>query len=150
MKDVVEINDIDIGRNGKFDEVMLPNKTFLKSDGNIDMVVLNNGVFVHKDSDRTVISFLDDRFVNVLSIDDANVKILKADDSRVIINKADVMFIPSDNSTYVCLNDLFNAIAALSEILEQSLAAGIESDDDNTKKISMALKEQYEKLIGKN
>ena len=26
MKDVVEINDIDIGRNGKFDEVMLPNK----------------------------------------------------------------------------------------------------------------------------
>ena len=143
MKDVVEINNMTVGRNGKFDEVMRPNKTFLKSDGNIDMVLLNNGIFVRKDSDRTVISFLDDRFVNVLSIDDANVKILKADDSRVIINKADVMFIPSDNSTYVCLNDLFNAIAALSEILEQSLAAGIESDDDNTKKISMALKEQY-------
>lgn len=129
---------------------MLPNRTFLKSDGNIDMVVLNNGVFIRKDSDRTVISFSDDRFVNALSIDDVNFKILKADDSRVIINKTDVMFIPSDNSAYIRLNDLFSTIAVLSGILKQSLAAGIESDDDNTKKISMALKEQYEKLTGKN
>ena len=150
MKEIVKTNDISIGRKGTFDEVMLPNRTFLKSDGNIDMVLLNNGIFVRKDFDRTIISSSGDRSANVLSIDDADVRILRADDSRVIVNKTDVMFIPSDNSTYVCLNDLFNAIAALSEILEQSLAAGIESDDDNTKKISMALKEQYEKLIGKN